>query len=38
MTVYDIPGVFAEHLNHMGVGMLLSIHLQHMAAAFTLLI
>ena len=38
MTVYNVPGVFAEHLNHMGVGRLLSIRLQHIAAAFTLLI
>ena len=38
MAVYNVPGVFAEHLNHMGVGRLLSSHLQHMAAAFTLLI
>ena len=38
MTVYNIPGVFAEHLNHMGVGRRLTIHLQHIAAAFTLLV
>ena len=35
MTVYNIPGVFAEHLNYMGVGILLSIHLQHMAAGLS---
>ena len=38
MTVYNVSGVFAEHLNHMGVGRLLSVHSQHMAAAFTILI
>ena len=35
MTVYNVLGVFAEHLNHMGVGRLLSVDLQHLAAAFT---
>ena len=34
MTVYSIYGVIAEHLNHMGVGRHISVHLHHIAAAF----